>query len=432
MIGAYDENALSGVSAVNQIMFIFIQLMLGAGDAMVAVGSQYWGQKDTASIKRVGSSALLFNFLIATLFFLCATFIPEHMVRAFTENKAMISEGVAYLHIIRFTFPLFSISSMLLAILRSAEGVKMGLRVSVMSLVINVSLNYVLIYGNLGAPELGARGAAIATLVARGAEFVVMFVYTFFIDHNRLSCKIRELIRFDSKAFAMYVKVGWRFVVVSGMFGMSTALQTAILGHMTDAAIAANSSATAIFQVLKVIAVGAASTSAIIIGKTLGEAETIEECFPRVKSYTKTLQVMYLLLGIFISVTLYFIRTPILSFYTSLSPEALELAHQFILVLCVTGFGTAYQMPVLTGIVRGGGDSKFILYNDLISIWGIVLPLSFLGAFLFHWDPVVVIFCLNSDQLFKCIPAFLKVNSYHWMKKIGALRQSKSTKRHAV
>ena len=117
---------------------------------------------------------------------------------------------------------------------------------------------------------------------------------------------------------------------------------------MTDAAIAANSSATAIFQVLKVIAVGAASTSAIIIGKTLGEAETIEECFPRVKSYTKTLQVMYLLLGIFISVTLYFIRTPILSFYTSLSPEALELAHQFILVLCVTGFGTAYQMPVLT------------------------------------------------------------------------------------
>ena len=97
------------------------------------------------------------------------------------------------------------------------------------------------------------------------------------------------------------------------------------------------------------------------------------------------------------------------------------MANAFLLVLCVTGFGTAYQMPTLVGIVRGGGDSKFILYNDLISIWGIVLPMSFLAAFVFHWSPVAVIFCLNADQIFKCGAAFVKVNRYNWMKKIGTL-----------
>ena len=146
-----------------------------------------------------------------------------------------------------------------------------------------------------------------------------------------------------------------------------------------------------------------------------------EECLPTVKSYAKTLQVMYLLIGAVISTSLFLLRAPVLSLYTELSPEAMDLAKAFILVLCFTGFGTAYQMPVLTGIVRGGGDSKFILYNDLISIWGIVLPLSFLAAFVWHLHPTAVVFLLNSDQIFKCGAAAMKVNRFRWMKKIGKM-----------
>ncbi|MBQ4160977.1 MAG: MATE family efflux transporter, partial [Clostridia bacterium] len=114
---------------------------------------------------------------------------------------------------------------------------------------------------------------------------------------------------------------------------------------------------------------------------------------------------------------LFFLRTPIISMY-KISTETANLANGFLLVLCVAGMGMSYQMPVNCGIVRGGGDTKYILRLDLISIWGIVLPLSALAAFVFHWHPVAVIACLNADQVFKCLPAVIKVNRFNWIKKL--------------
>ena len=166
-------------------------------------------------------------------------------------------------------------------------------------------------------------------------------------------------------------------------------------------------------MILKVAAIGASSASAVVIGAAIGRGS-----IPRVKEYARTLQMLYLILGILTSITLFCIRLPLLSLYTGLSPEALDLANDFILVLCVTSIGTTYEMPVLCGIVRGGGDASFVLKNDLISIWGIVLPLSALGAFVFHFHPVLVLFCLNSDQLFKCAAAAIKCNRYTWIKRL--------------
>ena len=126
---------------------------------------------------------------------------------------------------------------------------------------------------------------------------------------------------------------------------------------------------------------------------------------------------MFVGIGVVISAVMFFVRIPVLSLY-NLSPETYSLANAFILVLCVTGFGMSYQMPTIIGIVQGGGDGKFVIKNDFISIWCIVLPLSFLAAFVFRWSPVAVVFCLNLDQIFKCIPGFIKVNSYSWVKKL--------------
>ena len=152
--------------------------------------------------------------------------------------------------------------------------------------------------------------------------------------------------------------------------------------------------------------------TAIIIGKTIGQND-----MPKLREVVKTVQVIFLIIGGLTSIVLFFLRFPILSLY-DLSPETKEMANRFILVLCVTCIGTAYEMPVITGIIRGGGDSRFVFVNDLISIWGIVLPLSFLAAFVFRWDPAVVVFCLNSDQIFKCAAAAIKANRYTWMKKL--------------
>ncbi len=417
MVGSYSEASLSGVAAVNQIQYIYQLIIMSAGDSVVVLCSQYWGQQRTAEIRKIISGALYLGAFAGLLLFLLTSFFPGQIVGLFTESPEIIEQGVEYLRLIRFTYILFALTNLLLAGMRSVKTVRIGFRVSLVTLVVNCSINYVLINGHFGAPALGVTGAAIGTLTARAVELIIVLIYVLRFD-KKLSAKVKDFVRPDATLTRDYLKICWRFVLVGAMFGVSTALQTVILGHMSDSAIAANSVASAIFQVLKVASVGAASATAVIIGETIGKSETYESCRAKLREYVRTLQVMYIGIGIAASLILFFVRIPVLSLYSSLSSESRSLANSFILVLCVTGMGTAYQMPVITGIIRGGGDSTFVLINDLISIWGIVLPLSFLGAFVFGWSPIAVIFCLNSDQIFKCAAAAVKANRYRWIRKL--------------
>ena len=411
MIGSYSETALSGVAAVNQVQFIFQQLIMAAGDTLVTVGSQYWGQKRTEPIKRLTVGALILAVSFGAAFFLAMSFFPEKIISLFTPSEQIIEAGVEYVRLIRYTYLLLAVSTVILAAMRSVETVKIAFFASVQTLIINCVINYLLIEGHFGAPRLGVTGAAIGTLCARAAELAVILVY-FTVKEKKIAFRLSDLGIFDGSLLADYFKTALFIVIAAGMFGTSTALQTVVLGHMNDSAIAANSVATTLFQLLKVASVGASSAAAVLIGKTIGEGKT-----DKIKPYTVTLQVIFLCVGIMTSVVLNLLRLPILSLY-ELSPETKSLASSFILVLCVTCIGTAYEMPVLTGIVRGGGDTRFVFINDLISIWCIVLPLSFLAAFRWEWSPVAVLFCLNADQIFKCLVAFIKVNRYSWIKKM--------------
>ncbi|MBO5109751.1 MAG: MATE family efflux transporter [Clostridia bacterium] len=411
MIGAYSETSLAGVAAVNQIQFIYQQLIMSVGDALVVLGSQYWGQRRTEPIKRLLSTALFTGLGIGVILFTVASLTPTGVVGLFTESEAIVSEGASYLSLIRFTYIPFALTQILLASLRAVERVKIAFVTSVGSFVTNCAINYVLIFGRFGAPEMGVRGAAVGTLCARGLELSLVIGYLILRD-DRLKLRLRDVFSPSGELTRDFFRSGAMIILAGGMFGCSTALQSVILGHMNDYAIAANSASTALYQVLKVAAVGASSATGIIIGKTLGMGRT-----DKIKEYTRTLQMIFLCVGVFMSVSLFFLRTPVLSLY-DLSPETHRLANNFILILCVTGFGTAYEMPVLTGIVRGGGDSSFVFWNDLVSIWMIVLPLSYCAAFVFGWPPEAVVFCLNADQLFKCAAAAIKANRYRWMKKL--------------
>ena len=411
MIGGYSETALSGVAAVNSLQFLFQQLTIGIGDALVTMGSQYWGQGRTAPIKQLGKAALCAGAFLGILLFLLTSLFPYQIVGLFSETAEIVEQGVQYLAIVRWTYLLFALSSVLLSLLRTVEIVRISTVVSASALVINCSINYLLIEGNLGAPELGVRGAAIGTLIARAVEFCIILGYYLLVD-KRLCVRKQDIVKTDLSLFRDYYKHCAYFVMVSFIFGSSVALQNVILGNLSDSAIAANSIASTLFQMLKVMAVGAASATAIIIGKTVGKGD-----MQKLREYVRTFQVIFLCISVITGVTLFIIRSFILEFY-DLSPETYATAKQFLLVLCITGMGTAYQMPVNIGIVRGGGDSKFVFVNDLISIWGIVLPLSFLGAFVFKWDPVWVLLCLNSDQIFKCGAAAIKCNRFRWAKKL--------------
>lgn len=412
MLGAYSESALSGVAAVNQIQFIYQYLLLAFGEGIVIVGSQYFGKKRTEPIRDITGFALLLAFLLSAVFFAMATFLPRLLLSAFTTDEAIIAEGVRYLQVIRFTYFFFAMTQILLAMLRSTGVVNIALYLSAVTLVINCCINYTLIYGHFGAPEMGAAGAAVGTLAARIAEFCIAVCYVA-RKEKYVHLTLRSLrTGMDGMLRKDYVKVMVPMLVINALWGFNNATQNAILGHMTARAIAANSVATTLFLLVKSTGQGSASTASFLIGHTIGEGDEA-----KLRLYARTLQVLFLLIGIASGIALFLLRIPILSLY-ELTPETKRMANRFLIVLAAVCVGMSYQMPTNAGIIRGGGDTRFCMILDFVSTWVIVIPLSFLMAFVVKASPVTVVWCLNADQIFKGLPAFLKCNYGHWAKKL--------------
>ena len=411
MLGAYSETALAGVAAVNQIQFIYQQLLNALGDGMVIFCSQYWGKRQIGPMKKIAAIAMQAGLIVCTLLFTLVSVFPMQVLSAFTTDTAILGEAAEYLNVIRFTYLFFAVTQILLATLRGTQVVRIAFVLSVQTFFINCGINYVLIYGNFGAPQMGVTGAAIGTLVARIIECAVVIFYVAKKEKN-LCMKLRDYFTTNAVLLRDYLRVTAPILLIQGLWGLNTALQTVILGHMNSAAIAANSAASTLFLLVKSVAIGAASTASILIGKAIGQGDLLQ-----VKRYAKTLQKLFLMPGIFGGTLLFFLRIPVLSLY-DLAPATKEMANTFLIILSVVCVGMSYQMPVNIGIIRGGGSSDFVVKVDLISIWGIVIPLSFFMAFVVEAPPAVVVCCLNADQIFKCVPAFLKVNYGNWIRKL--------------
>lgn len=409
MLGAFSETALSGVTTVNQVQFVFQQLIMALGDGLVIFGSQYWGKKETKPVRKISAWAMCTGIFIALILFILASFFPRRMLGLFTTDQTIIEAGLSYLAIIRFTYFFFAVTQILLATLRCVEIAGIAFGLSVMTLIINCSINWILIYGHFGAPRMGAAGAAVGTLTARIAEICVLITYIC-KKQSWIGIHIRDYLQTDWKFGQKYYKVVCPLLVIQGLWGVNTALQTAILGHMTAAAIAANSAASNLFLMVKSAAVGAASAASVTMGKTIGSGD-----LKLAKLYSKKLQKLFVFMGIICGVLLFFIRIPVLSLY-QLSPETREMANTFLIILSVVMVGMSYQMPTNGGIIRGSGSIAYSMKVDLISTWAIVIPLSMFMAFVVKASPAIVVCCLNADQIFKCVPAFLKCNYGHWIK----------------
>ncbi|WP_438432638.1 MATE family efflux transporter [Gorillibacterium sp. sgz500922] len=412
MLGAYSEPALSGVALANQIQFLLQMLVMGAAEGVVILSSRAWGARDLETVRKASGVGMRIALTVALLLGAAVFAFPHGTLSLFTDGTAAVAEGAKYLRIICFSYLLFAATNILLASLRSVEIVRIGFFVSISTLLINVSLNYLLIYGHLGLPRMGVRGSAVATLTARIIEFVIVLIFLKRAD-TQIGLRVRNFLTLDMTLVKSYIRVGSPILFSNALWGFAMAAQASILGHMGEAAIAANSIATTIFQMVTVVTYASASATAVVIGKTIGEGRT-----DRVKAYAKTLQLLYLFIGLLTGLMLYVIKNPVIGFY-SVTPEAKSLALQFMAILSVTAVGTAYQMPVLTGIVRSGGDTRFVLYNDFIFMWLIVLPASALSAFVWGWSPAAVFLCLKSDQILKCLVAVVKVNRFRWIRSFG-------------
>ena len=260
---------------------------------------------------------------------------------------------------------------------------------------------------------MGVRGAAIGTLVSRIIELAIIIIYIAKCD-QKLHLFSKGWLKHDGQLFNDFVKIAVPTVGASVLWSISVPLQTAILGHLSADAIAANSVSTTFYQYLKVVVQAMSATSAVMIGQSIGKGN-----IERVKSDGRTLSVVCIALGVVLGALLFVLRTPLLSLYTdSFSADALQLADGLMIVMACVMVGMSYQMPVCFGIIQGGGDAKWNMAVNLISTWCIVVPLSFMAAFWWKLPVVWVVLCIQSDQFFKGIPAFIHFRKYTWIKKL--------------
>ena len=412
MLGHYSQQALSGAALVNQIFFMVNQLTVAVGDSLIVISSQYWGQKRTEPVRRIAGTVLRIAFCVGIVIIVLCTVFSRQLLGIFTTDPEILDQGEKYLAIIKYTFLLLLLTQVLLATLRSVETVKIAFYISCVSLVINVCVNSTLIFGRFGFPELGIVGAAAGTIISRFVELLIVVVFLLKKDKKLRLFAEGFPPAADAALRSDYVRVAIPIITASMLWAVSVPLQTAILGHLSSDAIAANSVATTFYQYMKVIVMAMSSTSAVMMGKTVGKGD-LEE----VKAAGRTLSVIDVCIGLVLGSILFFSRGALLSYY-KLNETAAILADQLIVIMAAVMVGMSYQMPVGSGIIRGSGDTKFSLYLNMISTWGIVMPLSFAAAFLWKWPIPAVVLCLQSDQIFKGLPIFLRFRSYKWIHRL--------------
>lgn len=418
MLGSYSELAMSGVSLANQIQFLLHMFVNGAANGLVVISSQYWGKKHIEPIKKVFSAAFWAGVLMSLILMITVLISPEGILGILSDEKEIVLEGARYIKLMAFSYIIFAVTNILIALMRSVEAVRIGFYTSVLALIFNISLNYCLIFGHFGFPEMGVEGAAVATIASRVVEFIAVVVYVFVID-RRLRLKLRDIFALEKTYIKDYIKAGLPLIGSGGSWGVAMTVQTAIIGRLGAAAIGANAVAAPVFQVVSVLYTSSANASSVLIGKTVGEND-----IPRVKKYSKKLQIMYLVIGALSCISLLLLRDIIISFY-DVTEETAALSAVFINILSITVIGSAYEAPCLCGIVSGGGDTKFVFKNDILFMWCMVLPLSFLSAFVFNWPVPVTFFILKSDQVTKCIVAVFKVNRFKWIKNLTRENEEK-------
>lgn len=409
MLGLYAEASMSGATVVNQIQTVAGNLIFGVGSGVAILGSQYWGKKETRVIKKIFSDGLKTSFVIGIFFTALSFLFPTQIITLLTSDPAIQHEAAQYLSIMCWTYLIYSLSYTLLISLQAVETAFVGTIMSASTIVINGILNYTFIFGNFGAPELGIRGAAIATLTSRSIELIIVLVYILFVD-QKVGMKIKDFFVLKTGYYADYIKVAFPIIFTGAMWGVGLAAQTSILGHMSTEAIGASSISVTVASLFLVTSYASTSATGVVMGKTVGRGR-----LDVVRPLTKAFQLILVAMGVIMGTALLLLKDQIIGFY-AVSEGTRLLAGKFLVIMAISIMGSTYEYPLMSGIIAGGGDTKYQTIIDTSFMWGFTIPLSALSAFVFNWPPEITFLILKIDQVLKCIPNGIYCNSYKWIK----------------
>ena len=411
MLGKVGEIALSGASLGGQPAFILNLIMFGLASGASVLTAQYWGKGETKPIKLIVTMIVRFSVFMGLIVALISFFFPEQIMSIFTPDQAIIDAGASYIKIICFSYPFFGLVSVFYTSIRSIEAVKIAVISNLTALFINAFLNYVLIFGNFGAPALGIEGAAIATLIARMVEFIIAIIYMFIFD-KKLKIRIKDFFKFDKVLSGDLVVISSPVVINELMWALGMSMQAGLLGRLGSTAIAANTMISVVQQLSTVAVFGVAGSAAILIGKSIGEGNMQEA-----RDRGHTFKIISVLFGICVTLLILALQNVAIDFYNA-SVAAKELAHQMIYVAAGIGFFVSIAATGVVGVLRGGGDTKFSLLIEVVSLWFVAVPAAYFVAFVLHWPPVFVYLVMKIDEPVKGVLFLIRARGSKWIRNV--------------
>lgn len=408
MLGKVGEKVLSGASLAGQVQFIMTLLFAGITSGATVLTAQYWGKKDTVSIEKVLGIGLAIGTGTACIFSLAALTIPGILMKIYTSDPLVIAEGVKYLRIVGISYMFMAVTQVYLNIMRSIERVVISTCIYSISLVVNVFLNWLLIFGNCEAPVLGIRGAAIATLCARITETILSLLYAHFRNHV-VKIRWKYVFHVDKILLKDYLMYSLPVVLNEVMWGLGSSANTAVIGHLGSAAVAANSVAQMAKQLAAVVAFGVSHATAIYLGKTIGERK-----YELAKSYAVRFIWISFIMGALGAVVI-LLAIPFARSGLTLTPQAKEYLSFMFIVMAYFTIAQSYNTTMIIGVFRAGGDTRFGLIMDVSTMWGCSILIGAVAAFVFHAKVEVVYAILMCDELIKIPLTTWRYKKYLWL-----------------
>ena len=411
MLGKVGETSISAASLAGQVQFIMTLILFGITSGAAVLTAQYWGKRDIRTIEKLLAIAMRFALIVSILFTIVVLLFPIPVMRIFSNEMDVIEQGVEYLRIIAFSYIFVSITIIYLNIMRSVERVIISTLVYLISLIVNIILNAILIFGMFGLEPMGIRGAAIATLIARIVEFIVVFFYAKF-KNREVRFHLKDLFLEDRLLMKDFLIYSIPVMMNELIWGTGTSVNAAIIGRLGKSVVAANSVTQVTRQLSMIIAFGVANATAIIIGKAIGENKEA-----LAKLYAKRLVRLTIILGILSSFVILIVGQ-IAKQNLTLSEEAKSHLTFMIFVMSYFALGQAYNTTMVVGVFRAGGDTRFGLIIDVATLWGCSIFFGALAAFVWKLPVPIVYMILMSDEVIKLPLTTIRYKTMKWLKNV--------------
>ena len=416
MVGQLGDLSLSAVGMAGQFGWFLNMITFGMCSGAAVFISQYWGAKDTTGIRRTYGIAVVSVCLISTLFFVIGLLFPEGVVRIFNREPDVVEAGAAYLRIACWSYLATGVNMVFCIVLRSTENVKLPMYVSLVTTVLNAFMDYGLIFGAFGMPEMGIRGAALATVISAWAGPVLILAVSA-IQRNMLISPIKELFGFNKRSIAEYYEKATPVIINETLWGLGTLLFSVIfanLGYQYYAAVT-------IFRTFENIAfvffIGLCNASSIMVGKNVG-AGHIKRAVEDSRRFVLFVSLCSVLTGVLI-IIFRFQLASVFNLSGSITPETLKLTASLLLVYGIELPVRNLPYILIVGTFRPGGDTKIGMKLDLLSLWLCSVPLTTLAAFVFKL-PFIAVFAIMyaAEDYLKAILCVKYYFTYNWLRPV--------------